>query len=81
MFPWTDGAVNGTLERACERLGIPKITCHDFRHTFISNLIRKSVPISVIEKASGDTQQTILSRYSHMFESDEVLVLKALKDL
>lgn len=81
MFPWSDGAVNATLERACERLDIPKITCHDFRHSFISNLIRKSVPLSVIEKVSGDTQQTILSRYSHMFESDEVLVLEALKDL
>ncbi len=81
MFVWTDGAVNDTLKRACERLGIPKITCHDFRHTFISNLIRKSVPISVIEKVSGDKQETILKRYSHMFESDERLVLEALHDL
>lgn len=75
IFNWTDGAVNDTLKRACERLGIPPITCHDFRHTFISNLIRKSVPLSVIEKVSGDTQETILKRYSHMFESDEILFL------
>lgn len=81
IFVWTDGAVNDTLKRACQRLGIPKITCHDFRHTFISNLIRKSVPISVIEKVSGDTQETILKRYSHMFEQDEKLVLEALQDL
>lgn len=81
MFPWTNDAVNDTLKRACERLGIPKITCHDFRHTFISNLIRRSVPLSVIEKVSGDTQETILKRYSHMFESDERLVLEALQDL
>lgn len=81
IFPWTDGAVRGTLERACEHLGIQKITCHDFRHTFISNLIRRGVPLPVIEKVSGDTQETILKRYSHMFEQDERLVLEALSDL
>lgn len=82
LFPWTDSAVNDTLERACKRLGIsPKITCHAFRHTFISNLIRKGVPLPVIEKVSGDTQETILKSYSHMFEQDERLVLEALSDL
>ena len=82
MFPWTDGAVNQTLAKACERLGISsRISCHDFRHTFISNLICRGVPLPVIEKVSGDTQETILKRYSHMFEQDEKLVLDALSDL
>lgn len=45
----------------------------------ISNLIRQNVPLLVIEKVSGDTQDTILRRYSHMFESDERMVLEALQ--
>lgn len=82
MFPWTDAAVNDTLARACQRLGIEeKITCHAFRHTYISNLIRLGVPLPTIEKMSGDNQETILKRYSHMFESDELMVLNALANL
>lgn len=79
LFPWTDAAVNRTLARACDHLGLEHITCHAFRHTYISNLIRQNVPLPVIDKVSGDTQDTILRRYSHMFESDERMVLEALQ--
>lgn len=81
IFDWTHGACDSALKKACETLGLPAYTCHEFRHTFISNLIRAGVPLPVIEKVSGDTQETILKRYSHMFETDEVLVLTALQDL
>ena len=81
IFNWEYGLCDTILKKACSALDFPKYTCHDFRHTFISNLIRKGVPLPVIEKASGDTQQTILKRYSHMFEGDEMMILKALKDL
>jgi len=60
---------------------MPLYTCHEFRHTFISNLIGQGVPLPVIEKVSGDTQATILKRYSHMFESDEFMVLQALSSI
>ena len=56
----------------CRKTGIPHCSCHSFRHTFISNLIRKGVPLPVIEKVSGDTQKTIFERYSHMFEDDDL---------
>ncbi|NBI88888.1 site-specific integrase [Lachnospiraceae bacterium] len=81
IFNWEYGLCDTILKKACSALDFPKYTCHDFRHTFISNLIRKGVPLPVIEKASGDTQQTILKRYSHMFEGDEMMILTALKDL
>lgn len=69
------------ITMACRKIGIPHCSCHSFRHTFISNLMRKGVPLPVIEKVSGDTQKTIFERYSHMFDDDEKLVLKALEDL
>ena len=37
--------------------------------------------ITVIEKVSGDTQETIFKRYSHMFEQDEIMVIRALENL
>ena len=81
IFTWGYGLCDAVLKKACNALDFPKYTCHDFRHTFISNRIRKGVPLPVIEKASGDTQQTILKRYSHMFEGDELMILTAMKDL
>ncbi len=81
IFDWEYGLCDSTLKKACSVLNFPKYSCHDFRHTFISNLIRKGVPLPVIEKASGDTQQTILKRYSHMFDSDEMMILTAMQDL
>ena len=81
IFPWTHGACDSALKKACNALDLPAYSCHEFRHTFISNLIRKGVPLPVVEKVSGDTQETILKRYSHMFETDEVMILTALQDL
>ena len=81
IFNWGYSLCYTTLKKACSELELASYTCHDFRHTFISNLIRKGVPLPVVEKASGDTQQTILKRYSHMFESDEMKILTALQDL
>lgn len=81
IFTLTYSAYDSTIRKVCCKLDIDTCSCHDFRHTFISNLIKKNVPLSVIEKVSGDNQNTILQRYSHMFESDEVMVLTALQDL
>lgn len=81
IFDFGHGAASSMIKNVCKKIGIPIATCHDFRHTYISNLIKNGVPLPVIEKVSGDTQQTILKRYSHMFESDEVMVLLALQNL
>ena len=81
IFTDTYDTYIGRLASVCRKLEIPHCTCHSFRHTFISNLMRKGVPLPVIEKVSGDTQKTIFDRYSHMFDDDEDLVLKALENL
>lgn len=81
IFTWGHSACNMAIGKACKKLGLPEYNCHEFRHTFISNLIKEGVPLPVIEKVSGDTQETILKRYSHMFESDEVMVLIALENV
>jgi len=81
IFNWGHSAVSTMIKNACKKVNIPTCGCHDFRHTYISNLIKNGVPLPVIEKVSGDTQGTILKRYSHMFESDEVMVLMAMSNL
>ena len=81
IFNFEHGAVQHMLEKACKDIGLQKYTSHCFRHTFISNLIKYGVPLPVIEKVSGDTQATILERYSNMFESDELMILNAFNNL
>ena len=81
LFDIGHGAVDNVLETATNKLGLPNYNCHEFRHTYISNLISKGVPLPVVSKVSGDTQETILKRYSHMFESDERMVLQAMASL
>ena len=78
IFQFSPNAANLALKRAAKVKGVPEFHCHSFRHTYISNLARKRVPLPVISSVSGDTQKTVLSRYSHMFFEDEKLVLKAL---
>ena len=81
LFTWDHGVCTVMIKKACREVGICEYNCHSFRHTYISNLIRQCVPISVIEQVSGDTQATILKRYSHMFEGDEKLVLDAMEKI
>lgn len=81
VFTYTHSYCLSRIKQTCRKVRIEPCNCHSFRHTYISNLIKQNVPISVIEKVSGDTQQTIFARYSHMFEHDEVMVLKALENL
>lgn len=70
------------LKEICKELELDTdYNCHTFRHTYISNLMNENIPLPVIEKVSGDTQQTIFRRYSHMFEGEERLVLEALANI
>lgn len=80
IFTWDHGACNVMIKKACREKGIYEYNCHDFRHTYISTLVRERVPIPVIEKVSGDTQATIFKRYSHMFPGDEEWVLQVLEE-
>lgn len=77
IFKLSNTSCNIMLQKACKTLGLPLYHCHEFRHTFISNLMRNFVPLPVISYVSGDMQETILKRYSHMHTHDEQLILKA----
>lgn len=79
VFPFSAANFSKSLEKACIKNNLPHITCHDFRHTFISNLINENVPLPVIEAVSGDTQQTIVDTYSHMINQDSQVILEAMK--
>ena len=78
IFDFSPQAAREMLHKICDEAGLPRYRLHDFRHTFVSNLMRENVPLAVVAEVSGDIQATLLKRYSHMFPSDERLVLDAL---
>lgn len=78
IFNITHSACQIQLKQICINCDLPIYTHHEFRHTFISNMIKQGVPLAVIEKVSGDTQETIIKYYSHLFDKDELLILSAL---
>lgn len=81
IFDFSHGNANGMIKKCGEKLGLPKMSCHTFRHTYISNLISAGVPLPVVAKVSGDEMETLIKRYIHLIESDIYLVIKAMKDL
>lgn len=56
------------------KAGLPPIKVHEFRHSCASNLLRQNVPLRVVANWLGDTENTVLSYYSHMFQ-DEAQVI------
>ncbi len=81
VFTCDYGTYLDIITKACKKIGIDHISPHGFRHTYISNLISKGVPLPVIEKVSGDTQETIIKTYSHLFEQDILQVLVVMQNL
>ncbi len=81
ICPVTYYPIDNALKCACADLGLPAYHLHEFRHSYISYLISKNIPLSVIEKYSGDTQNTILTRYSHCFGNAESAVIDAMEEL
>jgi len=58
--------------KALQRTGLPAITFHTLRHSAVSIMLSRGVPIPVIAKQLGHaTPMVTLSVYAHMIHSDE----------
>ena len=78
IFDFTQGNALTMLKKAIKETGIRNHSVHDFRHTFISNMIAQGLSIAEIEAFSGDTQRTIFKRYSHTTEQAKTNLLNVM---
>ena len=64
--------VSRALEKTRLHLGMRKITCHQFRHTVISQLLLRGCPGSVVQQITGKSTQKgdVLGTYSHATDAD-----------
>lgn len=57
----------GILEPALKKAGLPRITFHGLRHSFVAGLIEQNVNIKVIQTLARHTSiQTTLDKYGHI---------------
>jgi integrase len=54
------------FEGALKEAGIHNFTWHNLRHTFISRLVMKGVPLAVVGKIVGHGSEKMTERYAHL---------------
>jgi integrase len=65
--------LSSAFQRSADKLFNPKgtnprykVVFHTLRHTFISNLVSKGVPLTVVQELVGHSSLAMLQRYSHL---------------
>ena len=81
VFPWTASNSLTMVRTACKKTGIRHHSLHDFRHTFISNMLDAGLSLAQVELFSGDDQTTILQRYSHANNDSKKALVDAMNNL
>lgn len=68
FFNLTSEGVRYKAAKACEKTGVKRIRIHDFRHSAISFLISKEVPILEISHRAGHASAEITYKvYAHLY--------------
>ena len=67
LFPFCRVTVARELSRALEKKNYPKMRIHDLRHSHASLMIELGCNILLVAERLGDTPNTALSIYSHLY--------------
>jgi len=59
----TDQAIYNMLQKRWKQAGIPSVSPHDFRRTFISTLLSKGVDVLTVQKMAGHSDPKTTSAY------------------
>lgn len=79
IFPDT---INGWLKRFTERNGLPQISPHSLRHTFITLQLAAGVDIRTLQARTGHAQaSTLLNVYAHAIQSAQERAAQAMDDM
>lgn len=80
--PLSPTTIGRRKDNYCMKSGVKKIRIHDFRHSHVSLLLSKGVPITVISKRLGHSNiQMTLNIYAHLIPEDEDKAINILENL
>ncbi|WP_415967975.1 tyrosine-type recombinase/integrase [Emergencia timonensis] len=71
IFPMSDDAIRKALNIATEKAQLSHIRIHDLRHSHVSLLIHMGFFPKAIAERIGDTVDTMLNVYSHVYKDDK----------
>lgn len=60
---------NKRLKLACAAAGVPRVSSHGLRHTYVSWMIDEGYTADQVAHWIGDTPQTVQTVYAHMLEA------------
>ena len=69
------------LRRACQSSGVKTIRTHDLRHSHVALLIHMGLFPNAIAKRIGDTPDTVINTYAHIYEEDEKALAAQLDEM
>lgn len=75
------GFVNYRFRMYLKNTEYEGLSCHDFRHSFISNLVSNNVDVNTVAKLAGDNISTILDKYVHSTKRENELSVNAVNSL
>jgi integrase len=89
LFPNADGKpmdpdnmIKRRFDPVISKAKIEKIRFHDLRHTSVSMLIAKNVPVKYIQKQVGHTSiQVTMDRYGHLLPEVEQQGIDAINNI
>lgn len=82
ISPYSHTTANNHKDKYCKLAKVKRITLHEFRHSHVSLLINKGVPITDISERLGHADPSItLSIYSHMLRKQNDPILDVLNEL
>jgi len=88
LFTTIDGlpihpdTVTGWFHKFIQRIGLPKVSVHGLRHTFITLLISKGVDIVTVSNLAGHSMpSTTINMYAHAVSERKASAVEAVGDL
>ncbi|MGN0711372.1 MAG: tyrosine-type recombinase/integrase [Anaerovoracaceae bacterium] len=70
IFPMSDTAARYAFSKACDKAGLGHVRIHDLRHSHVSMLIHMGYYPKAIAERIGDTVNTMMNVYSHIYKDD-----------
>ncbi len=72
--------VQGTMRRACKRLGLPPMTPHGLRHLHASILLAEGLPIPAVSQRLGHANSAVtMAIYAHAIGKDDSAATEAIE--
>jgi len=63
---WSYWWVARKISLVFTRIGFPWVSCHTFRHTYISHLVLSGIPLTVVQHLVGHSNFTTTLKYAHL---------------